>query len=231
MSFTKEQEHITLDILSKDKHAFYDILKVERTSDDNQIKKSYRKMAIKLHPDKNPHPKASEAFKVINRAFEVLSDQEKRNMYDRIGRDPDERGAPSAAGSGFSNQAGFPNDFENMFFRGRNTGAQRPPEDIFDFLFNTNVNGSPFGGPFGGNTFMDGGATGFSFGGPGGFRVFTNSQGGGDPFFQQRQRQRQSHRHQQQNQPQRNDLYEHLRILIPFILLFLVPMLERLLFG
>lgn len=89
-------------MLSHDKHAFYDILNVERSSSDVDIKKAYRKLAIKLHPDKNPYPKAHEAFKLINRAFEVLSDSQKRQIYDQIGRDPDDRssGIPSSAAAG-----------------------------------------------------------------------------------------------------------------------------------
>ncbi|EDO16754.1 hypothetical protein Kpol_526p6 [Vanderwaltozyma polyspora DSM 70294] len=226
-SYTEEQERVALEVLSKERHDFYNVLKVERSSDETEIKKSYRKLAIKLHPDKNPHPKASEAFKVINRAFEVLSDNEKREIFDRIGRDPDDRGVSSSA-SGFNGaQPGFPSDFENMFFRRQfNQGGHAAPEDIFDFLFNMNGGGSPFGGPFGGSPF--GGATTFSFG-PGGYRVYTNGPGG-HPFAQ-RQRQRQQQRQQQQQQPERNDFYENIRILLPFLILFVVPLLERLLFG
>ncbi|CAI7432501.1 BAD_collapsed_G0042820.mRNA.1.CDS.1 [Saccharomyces cerevisiae] len=144
MSFTEDQEKIALEILSKDKHEFYEILKVDRKATDSEIKKAYRKLAIKLHPDKNSHPKAGEAFKVINRAFEVLSNEEKRSIYDRIGRDPDDRQMPSrGAASGFRGSAGgspMGGGFEDMFFNSR-FGGQRagPPEDIFDFLFNAGV--------------------------------------------------------------------------------------------
>ncbi|QLL30462.1 hypothetical protein HG536_0A02790 [Torulaspora globosa] len=221
-SYTEEQEKIALEVLSKDKQAFYDVLRVDRGANDVEIKKSYRKLAIKLHPDKNPHPRASEAFKVINRAFEVLSDDEKRQIYDRLGRDPDDRSMPTASGSSFRS-AGFPAGFENSFYNRQ--AARDPREDIFDFLFNMG-GGGPFGGhPFGGNAFgghpfMDGGATSFTFGGPGGFKVYTNVP--------------RRARHQQQRQAQQNeqpDLYQNLRVLLPLLLLFLVPLLERLLFG
>lgn len=221
-SYTEEQEKIALEVLSKDKQAFYELLKVDRSANDVEIKKSYRKLAVKLHPDKNPHPRASEAFKVINRAFEVLSDEEKRQLYDRLGRDPDDRSVPSASGSSFRS-AGFPAGFENSFYNRR--AARDPREDIFDFLFNMGGGGGPFGGhPFGGNAFgghpfMDSGATSFTFGGPGGFKVYTNAPRGA------RQQQRQA---QQTEQP---DLYQSLRVLFPLLLLFLVPLLERLLFG
>lgn len=132
-SYTEDQEKIALEVLSKDRQAFYEVLRIERSASDNEIKKSYRKLAIKLHPDKNPHPRASEAFKVINRAFEVLSDEEKRRLYDRLGRDPDDRNMPSASSSGFrSASAGFPAGFENSFYS-RRAATRDPGEDIFDF--------------------------------------------------------------------------------------------------
>lgn len=221
-SYTEDQEKIALEVLSKDRQAFYEVLRIERSASDNEIKKSYRKLAIKLHPDKNPHPRASEAFKVINRAFEVLSDEEKRRLYDRLGRDPDDRNMPSASSSGFrSASAGFPAGFENSFYS-RRAATRDPGEDIFDFLFNMG-GGGPFGHPFGGNAFgghpfMDGGATSFTFG-PGGFKVHTNAP------RRARQQQRQA---EQDVQP---DLYQSLRVLLPLLLLFLVPLLERLLFG
>ncbi|CCE62609.1 hypothetical protein TPHA_0C04590 [Tetrapisispora phaffii CBS 4417] len=230
VNFTSEQEKVALEVLSKEKHAFYDILNVQKSADSVEIKKSYRKLAIKLHPDKNPHPKAGEAFKVINRAFEVLSDDEKRSVFDRIGRDPDDRTVPGG-GAG----AGSGSGFEDMFFRGngghpfqRHPGNAMPPEDIFDFLFNMNGGGSPFGAPFGG------GATTFTFGGPGGFKVYTNGGGNGNPFFQpnrSHQRRRAAQQPQNGDPAERNDVYDTFRVILPFLVLFLVPLLERLLFG
>ncbi|CAR25761.1 hypothetical protein ZYGR_0A03300 [Zygosaccharomyces rouxii] len=236
-TYTSEQEQIALEVLSKDKHQFYEILKVERTANDNEIKKSYRKLAIRLHPDKNPHPRASEAFKLINRAFEVLGDSEKRSLYDRLGRDPDDRSVPSAASSAFNGDTGF----ENMFFRRR----REPSEDLFDILFNMRggggggafggpfggspFGGSPFGGPFGGSPFggspfMDGGGSTFTFAGPDGFRVYTSGPRGA----QTRQRQ---HQRQQFEAEQEQDLYQSIKVLLPLLILFLVPIIERFLFG
>lgn len=223
-NYSSEQEKVALDILSKDKHAFYEILKVEKTASDNEIKKAYRKLAIKLHPDKNPHPKASEAFKIINRAFEVLSDDNKRSLYDRLGRDPDDRSMPSSsagAASGF-NGGGVPQEFFRNRHQGSPFGNAGGPEDIFDFLFQMNGGGSPFGpgGPF----MNGGGATTFTFG-PGGFRAYTN----GDPrtAFQRRNRQQQARRaHDEDTRYQ-----EILRVLLPLAIFFLLPVLERLFFG
>ncbi|CCD26491.1 type I HSP40 co-chaperone HLJ1 NDAI_0H03180 [Naumovozyma dairenensis CBS 421] len=229
MEYSQDQEKLALDILSKDKHAFYEILKVERTSTENEIKKAYRKLAIRLHPDKNPHPKASEAFKIINRAFEVLSDNEKRRIFDQLGRDPDDRNAAASAGSGFARASGTTNmgGFEDIFFGNRRhhhhpaaaTGFNQP-EDIFDFLFNMNGGGNPFMNAQQGPT--------FTFGGPGGFRVYTNGQGGRHAFQRQQQRRQQT---EAQNNPEGAVNQDIIKIMLPLILFFLLPVIERLLFG
>jgi len=66
---------------------YYSILGVNKTATDEEIKKAYRKMAIKHHPDKNPNNKeAAEAkFKDVNEAYEVLSDKNKRTIFDQYG--------------------------------------------------------------------------------------------------------------------------------------------------
>ncbi len=67
---------------------FYKILGVNKDATTSQIKKAYRKLAMVYHPDKNPDdPGASEKFHDINAAYEVLSDTEKREIYDRHGED------------------------------------------------------------------------------------------------------------------------------------------------
>ena len=68
------------------KRDFYDILGVNRDANDDDIKKSYRKLAMKFHPDRNPdNPKAEERFKEAKEAYEVLSDPKKRPAYDSYG--------------------------------------------------------------------------------------------------------------------------------------------------
>ena len=66
---------------------YYELLEVSRDADKSVIKKAYRKMAMKYHPDKNPGDhEAEESFKAVNEAYQVLSDQEKRAIYDRHGK-------------------------------------------------------------------------------------------------------------------------------------------------
>lgn len=81
------------------KRDYYDILEVSRTATPEEIKKAYRKMALKYHPDKNPDdPQAEGRFKEAAEAYEVLSDQDKRARYDRYGHDGVKNGPGGGAG-------------------------------------------------------------------------------------------------------------------------------------
>lgn len=67
---------------------FYDLLEVPRQASKSEIKKAYRKLSMKYHPDKNPgDEQAAEYYKKINRAYEVLSNDDKRQMFDTGGED------------------------------------------------------------------------------------------------------------------------------------------------
>jgi molecular chaperone DnaJ len=99
---------------------YYGILGVRKDADGDEIKKAYRRLARELHPDVNPDPQTQERFKEITQAYEVLSDPEKRQMYD-LGADPF---GPGGAGQGFG--AGFPfSDIMDAFF-GAAAGARGP---------------------------------------------------------------------------------------------------------
>lgn len=150
MLFTAEQEKVVLRVLGHPPHKYYEILEVSKTTTDGDIKKSYRKLAIKCHPDKNQHPRSAEAFKVVNKAWEVLSDPSKKRIYDQTGADPDLRasqfggggGGPSPfAGAGRGGGGAFSeDDLFNMFFGGG--GAQTFSFGNGGFQFH---NGAPFG--------------------------------------------------------------------------------------
>ena len=103
---------------------YYGVLGVRRDADADEIKKAYRRLARELHPDVNPDPQTQERFKEITQAYEVLSDPEKRQMYD-LGADPFAPGGAPGAG-GFGNAAGFPfSDIMDAFFGGG--GGPRGP--------------------------------------------------------------------------------------------------------
>lgn len=117
--------------MSKD---YYEVLGVARDADDTTIKKAYRKLAMKYHPDRNPDNKeAEEKFKEVGEAYEVLSNADKRAAYDRMGHEAFKNGGMGSAGGGAGGFGGFtdPMDiFAQMFggmggFGGFGGGARR----------------------------------------------------------------------------------------------------------
>jgi molecular chaperone DnaJ len=104
-----------------EKRDYYDTLGVDKGADDKEIKKAYRKLAMKYHPDVSEEEEATEKFKEISEAYAVLSDTEKRNTYDQFGH---------AGMDGFSNEDIFRNiNFEDIF-QGFGGGF----ESIFDIF-------------------------------------------------------------------------------------------------
>lgn len=67
------------------KKDYYDILGIEKNASEEEIRKNYKKLAIKFHPDKNKSSLSSDAFKKVSHSFSVLSNKEKRNNYDKYG--------------------------------------------------------------------------------------------------------------------------------------------------
>lgn len=111
---------------------YYKILGVEKNASENDIKKAYRKLAVKYHPDKNPDNKeAEEKFKVISDAYSVLSDKEKRQKYDQFGKE--------GININTNNMGGNPHDVFNTFFGGQDPFRNFPQEG---FSFG-NMNGVP----------------------------------------------------------------------------------------
>lgn len=95
------------------KRCYYETLEVERDADESKLKSSFRKLAMKFHPDRNPGDDTSEVkFKEINEAYEVLKDKDKRAAYDRFGHAAFEQGGPGG-GAGFG--AGFASSFSDIF--------------------------------------------------------------------------------------------------------------------
>ncbi len=129
------------------KRDYYEVLGVERGADAEEIKKTYRKLALKYHPDKNPGDKAAEEkFKELGEAYEALSDPQKRAAYDRFGHaafDPRARAGAGGYAGGFHDPfeifrdvfgAGANSIFDDFFGGGRRdpTGAQRGEDLRYD---------------------------------------------------------------------------------------------------
>ena len=112
------------------KRDYYEVLGVAQHADEKDIKKAYRRIAMKFHPDRNSDdPKADEKFKEATEAYEVLTDKEKRSAYDRFGHAAVD-GSAGGGGGGFSD-GGFGDIFGDVFGdifgggRGRSSGPQR----------------------------------------------------------------------------------------------------------
>jgi molecular chaperone DnaJ len=114
------------------KRCYYEVLEVDRTASEADLKAAYRRQAMKYHPDRNPGDKDCEhRFKEINEAYDVLKDPDKRAAYDRFGHAAFEQGGLGGAAHGFSADFGsaFADIFEGIFgmsgARQRGTGRER----------------------------------------------------------------------------------------------------------
>ncbi len=119
---------------------YYELLEINRSASPEEVKKAYRKKAIQYHPDKNPGDSVSEKkFKEISEAYEVLSDEKKRSIYDRLGKD----GLSGAAASGGFGAGGFSSMDEALrtFMGAFGMGGG---ESVFDFF--GGAGGQEFGG-------------------------------------------------------------------------------------
>lgn len=125
---------------------YYEVLGVARDASDSDIKKAYRKLAMKYHPDRNPDDKtAEEKFKELGEAYEVLSDADKRAAYDRMGHEAFKNGGMNGAGGGpggggfggftdpmdiFAQMFGGMGGFGNAGGRGQRRSVKRPGSDL-----------------------------------------------------------------------------------------------------
>ncbi|KAF9151312.1 hypothetical protein BG015_006834 [Linnemannia schmuckeri] len=182
---------------------FYKVLGINKDASDAEIKKAYRKLALQMHPDKNSAPGADEAFKIVSKAFTVLSDPQKRAIFDQHGPEDGrssgvnyDRASPMGAqgfGGGMHGMNGF--------------GEEISPEELFNMFFG----GGNFGGSFHSATFA----------GPG----FGTRQ------FRTRPQQTQHRQHRQHAQQQQGggvgggtSGFSSLMQILPLILLFIMSM-------
>ncbi|NLY39269.1 MAG: molecular chaperone DnaJ [Firmicutes bacterium] len=109
------------------KRDYYEVLGVERNASLEEIKKAYRRLARQYHPDFNKAPDAELKFKEINEAYEVLSDPQKREQYDRFGHQTDFSGFGGGFNGADFSGFGFESIFESFFGGGFGGGRRRPP--------------------------------------------------------------------------------------------------------
>ena len=118
------------------KKDYYEVLGLNRDASDDEIKKAYRKLAMKHHPDRNPdNPKAEEHFKEAKEAYEVLSDAQKRAAYDQYGHAAAESGMGGAGAAGFD----FSDIFGDIFGGGRAGGGRSSAQRGADLRYNLEI--------------------------------------------------------------------------------------------
>ncbi len=119
---------------------YYEILEIDKNADASAIKKAYRKMALKYHPDRNQGDKeAEEQFKKVNEAYQVLSDSEKRAVYDRYGKAGLEQGGFSQNFDDFDLSSIFESVFGGGFGGGFSTKKQRVDNYTLDLETSINL--------------------------------------------------------------------------------------------
>eukprot|EP00919_Chromeraceae_sp_WS-2016_P011068 GHVR01025940.1.p1 GENE.GHVR01025940.1~~GHVR01025940.1.p1 ORF type:complete len:287 (-),score=41.86 GHVR01025940.1:566-1426(-) len=114
--YTPEQERIARQVIAS--KCYYSMFSVDKNANESEIKKSYRKLALQLHPDKNSSPSAEEAFKKISKAFQCLNDSNKRYLYDQHGEEE-----PTVSASSY---------------RGCESDGFLSPEDLFAYFMGAN---------------------------------------------------------------------------------------------
>lgn len=122
---------------------YYEVLGVSKNASAHELKTAYRKQALKWHPDRNKSSGATDKFKEINKAYEVLSDPKKKELYDQYGKEAFEKGGfgrSGPAGGGYSQQGPFSytyssNGGQGSPFEGFDFGGFSDPFEIFEQFF------------------------------------------------------------------------------------------------
>ncbi|MBV9120019.1 MAG: molecular chaperone DnaJ [Chloroflexi bacterium] len=117
------------------KRDYYEVLGVARGANDDDIKKAFRRLARQYHPDVNKEKDAEDRFKEINEAYEVLSDPQKRQLYDQFGHEGPRMGAGAGFGD-FGNFGGFSDIFQTFFGGQAGAGQRRGPQRGADLRYN-----------------------------------------------------------------------------------------------
>src|SRR5215469_11741813 len=122
------------------KRDYYEVLGVSRSASDDDIKKAYRRLALQYHPDRNQAPEATERFKEATFAYQVPSDTEKRNLYDRYGHAAFDR-AGGMGGVDFSNFVGLSIEdlFESFFGTPGQRGARQRVQRGQDLRYDLHI--------------------------------------------------------------------------------------------
>ena len=187
---------------------YYAVFSLEKTASTDEIKKRYRKLALKMHPDRNSSPHAEDAFKVLGRAYACLSNEEKRRVYDKHGIDPDVQHAAGRPGGG----GGFGGG-PTYFRRGPTTFASFnediDPDELFRFFFGDQM--------FAASTGRGGGSPFFAFGPDMHFRrrrFYTSQRDGDDDDDDDNDNARRGRPY-----PRRAGVWQTLQALFPLIML------------
>lgn len=207
-AYTPEQLKEVKEFMKRSKDDYYSLLGVDKTANQDELKKAYKKLALKFHPDKNQAPGADEAFKMISVAFSVLGDEEKRRNFDRFGVSSTNGSGPGGTTSGpFASPFGA--HFASPGFNFHESG-EISPEELFNLFFNaafSQAHPRQQNNPFGAGQFF------FS----------SNFHGG------QQQRQRQTRR-QTTSETENEDLLKKFIQFIPLIIIFFLSIISSWIF-
>lgn len=201
LNYSKEQVKEIKEFMKRNKEDYYAVLGIEKSATLDEIKRAYKKLALKFHPDKNQAPGADEAFKMISVAVSVLGDEEKRRNFDRFG--------VSSNGNSMGRGAGFASPFSSHFGHSAGFEGEISPEELFNMFFN-----SAFANQ----------QQGFHSSGPGQFFFSTNFQGPQRQQFRTRESRRSSPVNEQE------EILKKIIQFLPLIVVFFLSIISSWIF-